>query len=114
MKTSGPKATDIAPRRWSNAEVPISESAVRDLYRPPGKFRLAVHSYPRGTAFSGSQRAGTCYVLKGSCQYSFAHAMARLRRGDIADLPAGDYQLDAMEDVVVLMAWELPPGFATS
>ncbi len=103
----------IAALRWDSSQGPISETAVRALHQPAGRFRVSVARYPKGSKFEGRMRAGTCYVLEGSCCYTFPDAVAKLSSGDIATLPAGDFLFEAHEDVVLAQVWELPSAFWT-
>lgn len=96
---------------WSPDWGRISEEAVRRLHRPNYRHRFSVHhKYPPGTAFSGRQRAGTCYVLDGSCEFTFGDQRATIDAERFAKLPAGDFSFRVLgnSEVCLIKVWELP------
>jgi hypothetical protein len=105
---TSPQILELA--RWPAARGPLSEEAVRGLHLPNYRHRFGVQKYPSGTAFAGRQRASTCYVLSGSCEFTFGERSILLRSGDVGALPAGDFTFRVVDrsDVLLLCVWALP------
>ncbi|MEZ4375943.1 MAG: CPCC family cysteine-rich protein [Polyangiaceae bacterium] len=97
-------------RDWSSQWDGISEESVRRLHRPNYRHRISPHRYPHGTAFSGRQRAGTCYVLEGACEFKFGGESVLLHAEQFAALPGGDYTFRVVGDseLHLVNVWELP------
>jgi hypothetical protein len=83
---------------------------VRALHLPNYRHRFSVHKYPSGAVFAGRQRASTCYMLSGSCEFAFGERSINLGAGNFAVLPAGDYTFRVVDqsDVTLLCVWALP------
>jgi len=100
----------IPVRAWNFAlHGPITLGAVRALHEPQRRHRVSLYRYPASTRFAGAMRAGTCYVVTGSCRYRFAETV-ELRLGQIACLPEGAYELEvtAADELIIILAWRLP------
>jgi len=102
----------IESRNWMM--VPLTEDAIRAAHQPKGHFRVRCAKYPPGTRFSGSMRAGRCYVIRGACRYDFGDRV-ELTAGQFADLPEGGYELEVLgnEAVDLVLVRELPVEFRT-
>lgn len=76
------------------------------------QYGVAVHRYPPGARFAGAGGARTCYVLGGAVRLALEGEVA-LRAGDVADLPAGRFEVEVLGDDPLEIAerWELPPPF---
>jgi quercetin dioxygenase-like cupin family protein len=104
----------IEVSRWSeHSRQPLTEARVRERYVPASNYRISSFRYPAGTAFGASMRAGTCYVLAGTCRFRFGADEVALRAGDVARLPEGTYALEAGpgEELHLIKVWELPEAF---
>lgn len=54
------------------------------------------HSYKPGERIKGFTRAGTCYLLDGSCQFSMHGEHALLRAQHFLEFQAGEYSLKVL------------------
>jgi hypothetical protein len=95
------------PRRFSED---LSESAIRNHFRPAERYRISRYSYPAGACFSGGMLAGTCFVLAGECSIRFGKDRIHVAEQDIVEVPAGSYslQVDGPTAVELVFVWELP------
>ena len=93
---------------------PMTEESIRRRHSPAGSHRLSVSHYPPGTSFPGVMKAGTCYVLRGKCRYTFQDSVV-LSRGTWSELPGGQFHFEVLgnEELTVVTAWLLPPEFRT-
>ena len=100
----------LEPLRWSEARGPLSEEAVRGLHLPNYRHRFSLRKYASGTGFAGRQRASTCYVLSGSCEFSFGERSIALGAGYFAALPAGEFTFRVVDqsDFLLLCVFALP------
>jgi hypothetical protein len=100
----------ITKRRWQGADAELGLPAIRLLHLPANRHRVSLQREPRGATVVGTMRAGTCYVLAGSCTFACDGTTVALARGDIADLPEGEYAYATTsdEDAVLVKAWVLP------
>jgi len=99
------------PRTWDVDRLgEMSETAIRKLHQPSESFRVGRRKFPSGSCFPGAMMAGTCYVLKGACRYTFRAETIVIRAGMWAPLPSGDYKFEVLgsEDVETVLAWRLP------
>jgi len=55
-------------------------------------------------------KPGTCYVLRGKCQYIFGSLTVVLSARTWVVLPGGDYTFSVLgdEEVETVLAWRLP------
>ncbi|QSQ12259.1 hypothetical protein [Myxococcus landrumensis] len=105
----------ITVRRWSElSSEPLTEDRVRALRPRKWKYRVGLDKHEPGTTFSGSMRAGECFVLSGSFRIAFGAQVIQLVAGDVAALPEGSFRVVVPHEsgVVYLMAWDLPKLFA--
>ena len=97
--------------RWNAADRgTMSVETIKASLDHPERCRVTVNRYSPGTAFSGHTRAGTVYLLSGSCRYSHANGVDTLTANDIFALPAGKYRLEVVGDSEVeeVKVWLLP------
>lgn len=107
---------DAVVRKWCKlSSAPLSLETIRTLHQPSARFRISTYTYPPGTAFVGSGRAGTRYLLAGACSFTFGNSAIELRAEDVADVPDGDYQFAVVGDVPVqfVAVWALPQDLRT-
>lgn len=93
---------------WDATNGPMTETVLRQGYLGEDRIRVSKHVYPAGVLVSGSMLAGRCFVLKGSCCYTFSkEEPLTLRNGQYADFPQGPYSVQAVDgaDAEVLMVW---------
>lgn len=98
-------------RRWDDKDGELCETSVRRLFNRE-VFYIARHVFPSSTEFVGRMRAGTVFVLRGTCWlWSESGGSGTLTRGDIVDVGAGDYgfRASAQEEVEIVKVWDLRP-----
>ena len=99
---------------WNTAKHgPISESAIRELHRPPDAHRISPSVHDGGTHFQGTMRYGRVYVLAGHCAYSFRADSVRLGPGEFCDLEQGDYDFQVLGGAPcsLVLVWDLSGFF---
>ena len=91
----------------------VTLDAVRALHTPSGHYRISPGSYPAGTTFPGTTRAGRVYVLSGACSYTFDGSTVELSSASYFDHPEGRYHFSVADDadVSLVHVWLLPPDF---
>jgi hypothetical protein len=97
--------------RWDELSLgPLCVESIRALHQPPEHFRVSPNRFLASTAFVGIGRAGRKYVMSGSCSFTIGASTWELHAGDIADLPAGEYEFRVLgeEPVEFVSVWELP------
>ena len=87
----------------------MTASAIRAKHSPAGMYRVSQKQFEKGTRFSGSMRAGRCYVLDGQCCYKYEGAEVMVRTNEYVDLDAGQYEFKVPgdTDVVVIKVWKI-------
>ena len=97
---------------WDQVE-PMTEATVRTMHSSIDKFRIIKRQYKKGARFSGSMRAGRCYVLEGECRYIFEGIEIDIPATQYADLEQGSYDFEVLGDanVVLIKVWNLSDEF---
>lgn len=102
----------ISKHDWPRgAELTID--AVRALHQPAEHYRISLNSYPAGTAFPGTARAGRCYILSGACTFRYGDSSVQFVAPCYFDYPEGGFHfsVDSSIDVSLIDVWLLPPEF---
>jgi hypothetical protein len=102
----------MKPQQWDDErDGPLTEESVRRRHQPANAFRVSRLSYPPGARFVGAARAGTTFVLDGSCRIAGRDWSVELCKGQYADLPEGKFDFETVEGVTIVSVWLLPPQF---
>jgi hypothetical protein len=105
---------DVQTENWdSSTRGILTIEAIRQIHVPNGDYRISPNSYPSHTRFAGFSRAGTMYVLSGSCLVTANEQKWHFSAPSFATLPEGRYTFGVFgdDDVQIVSVWELPVGF---
>ena len=89
-----------------------SETAIRNYYSST-EYRISKQSFPRNIKLPGKMIPGICFVLEGSCVYTFNNFSVLLNAGQFCELPGGQYEIEVLgeRDFASVLVWKLPPKF---
>ena len=107
---------DILVFAWNESALgPLSMETIQRQHVPLEDYRVSRYQYPPNTTFKGAMQTGMVYVLQGECVYNYPQsAVIRLRHGQYAKLPAGEYELIVSDagELVIVLAWHIPSAIA--
>lgn len=96
--------------RWnSGAHGSMTESAIRALHQPPGRWRVSKYIYGPGDEVEGTSRRCTGYALEGRFLFASKDGTASFEEGDMFRFSGGDYSLKVAgsASAVIVWVWEL-------
>jgi hypothetical protein len=95
-------------RKWDMNQGLLSLNTLQALH-DNGSFHVLRREYPPGAKFPGRTRASTWYILQGNCVLNIG-GRSPLNNGDVAEVPARNYDLSVGDDgVVIVQVWDLRP-----
>ena len=94
---------------WDGKKGPLTEDAIRGMFRPEYCYRIFRREFPEAAAFAGEAEERTLVLLQGKCVMMAGGQRHTLQPGDIAEVPAGEFLFECEGPVAFLAVYKLPP-----
>jgi hypothetical protein len=90
----------------------MTEATIQRLHGAPQNARVSRYTYEADDEIEGTSKKCTGYVFEGRFIFSNEEGAIELKKGDVFVF-SGDYSIkvDKSAKVVVVWAWDFPPGF---